>query len=117
MKNPDDDDGKALDLICQKVSESNSEWDGQFKVPDSFLMYEQDHLKFAASIKRDILNLHECLQVGDRLKMNGEVVKAALIFFHHHNTIFYFRHVLPNHVFVKPQVLLDFVNAIVHFSY
>jgi hypothetical protein len=115
LTNPDDDDNKTLDLIRQKVSESNL--GGVVKVPGSFLMYEQDLLKFAASIKRDILSLDECLQVGDRLKMNGEVVKAALVFFHRHNTFLYFRHVLPNHVFVKPQVPLDFVNAIVRFSY
>ena len=115
LKNPDGDDDKALDLIRQKVSESNL--GGVVKVPGSFLMYEQDLLNFAASINRDILSLDECLQVGDRLKMNGEVVKAALVFFHCHNTFLYFRHVLPNHVFVKPQVALDFVNAIVRFSY
>ena len=115
LKNPDGDDDKALDLIRQKVSESNL--GDAVKVPGSFLMYEQDLLRFASSIERDILSLDECLQVGDRLKMNGEVVKAALVFFHHHNTFLYFRHVLPNHVFVKPQVPLDFVNAIVRFSY
>ena len=115
LKNPDGDDDKALDLIRQKVSESNL--GGVVEVPGSFLMYEQDLLKFAASIRRDILSLDECLQVGDRLMMNGEVVKAALVFFHRHNTFLYFRHVLPNHVFVKPQVPLDFVNAIVRFSY
>ena len=115
LKNPDGDDDKALDLIRQKVSESNL--GGVVEVPGSFLMFEQDLLKFAASVKRDILSLDECLQVGNKLKMNGEVVKAALVFFHRHNTFLYFRHVLPNHVFVKPQVPLDFVNAIVRFSY
>ena len=115
LKNPDGDDDKALDLIRQNVSESNL--GGVVKVPGSFLMYEQDLLKFVSSIKRDILSLDECLQVGDRLKMNDEVVKAALVFFHRHNTFLYFRDVLPNHVFVKPQVPLDFVNAIVRFSY
>ena len=115
LRNPDGDDEKALDLIRQMVSESNL--GGVVKVPGSFLMYEQDLLKFASSVKRDILTLDECLQVGDRLKMNGEVVKAALVFFHRQNTFLYFRHVLPNHVFVNPQVPLDFINAIVRCRY
>ena len=115
LKNPDDDDNKVLDLLRQKVSESNL---GQvIDIPGSFLMYEQDLLQFAASINRDILSLDECLQVGERLKMNVEVVQAALLFLHRQNTFLYFRHVLPNLVFVKPQVPLDFVNAIVRFSY
>ena len=115
LKNPDGDDNKALDLIRQKVSESNLGC--VVKVPGSFFMYEQDLFKFAASIDRDVLSLDECLQVGDRLKMNAEVVQAALVFFHRHNTFLYFKNVLPNLVFVKPQVPLDFINAVVRFSY
>lgn len=47
--------------------------------------------------------------------MNNEVVKAASIFFHCHNTFLYFYRVLPNLVFVNPQVPLDI--AVVQFSY
>ena len=57
------------------------------------------------------------MQVGERLKMNDEVVKAALVLFHHQNTFLYFRHILPNHIFIKPQIPLDVVNSIVRFSY
>ena len=49
--------------------------------------------------------------------MKDEVVQAALVFFHRNNTFLYFREVLPNLVFVRPQVPLDFVNAVVLFSY
>ena len=64
-----------------------------------------------------VLNLEECLQVGARLKMGREMVQAALIYFHRHNVFLYFRQILPNLVFLDPQVPLDFVNAIVQFSY
>ena len=115
LKDPDDKDIKALELIREKVSESNL---GRvINVPGSFLIYEQDLLKFAERMHRDILSLEECLEVCNGLKLNAEVVKAALIFFHHHNTFLYFHQVLPNIVFVKPQVPLDLVNAIVRFSY
>ena len=49
--------------------------------------------------------------------MSSEVVWAALIYFHRHNIFLYFQYVLPNLVFLGPQVPLDFVNAIVAFSY
>ena len=115
LKNPDDTDKKTLALIRTKVSERDL--GVVFKVPGSFFMLEQDLLKVAASIDRYILRLEECVQVGERLKMNDEVVKAALVLFHRQNTFLYFRHVLPNHVFIKPQIPLDVVNSIVRFSY
>ena len=115
LKNPDGDDNESLALIRQKISESNL--GGIVEVPGSFFLYEQDLLKYAASIERDILSLDECLEVGKKLKMNAEVVKASLVFFHRQNTFLYFQHVLPNLVFVKPQAPLNFINAIVRFSY
>ena len=48
--------------------------------------------------------------------MGRKMVQAALIYFHRHNVFLYFRQILPNLVF-DPQVPLDFVNAIVRFSY
>ena len=115
LKNPDSNDEKALKQIRKSVSESDLRV--VLKVPSSFFMFEQDLLEFAVSVGRDILSFAECLQVGDRLKMSDEVVQAALIFFHRQNTFLYFRHVLPNLVFVKPQVPLNFVNVIVCFNY
>ena len=44
------------------------------------------------------------------------MAEAALVLFHHQNTFLYFRHVLPNHTFIKPQILLDTVNGIVHYK-
>ena len=49
--------------------------------------------------------------------MKMQMVGAALIFFHRQNTFLYFHKLLPNLVFLKPQVPLTFVNAIVCFSY
>ena len=115
LKNPDNTDEKVLALIREKIGERGL---GElYEVPGSFFMFEQDLIHHASKVGRDILSLQECMQVGARLQMDGEMVQAALVLFHHQNIFLYFRHVLPNHVFVKPQVPLDCVNSIVRFSY
>ena len=116
LKNPDDSDKRALKLIQSEVGKLDL--GKPFKTPISFFVFEQDLLKFAESeAKHDILSLDECKMVGARLKMSQDMVEAALVLFHRQNTFLYFRHVLPNHVFIKPQVPLDIVNNIIAFSY
>ena len=115
LKKPDVQDEKTLELIRSKVSGSNL--GTVIEMPGSFLKYEQHLLKYAAKVERGILSLDECLLVGNKLKMKDEEVKAALVFFHHHRTFLYFRKVLPNLIFVNPRVPLDFVNAVILFSY
>ena len=116
LKNPDDSDKRALELIRREVGMPCL--GKTFETPISFFVFEQDLLLFAESeAKRDILSLDECKMVGARLKMSQEMVVAALVLFHRQNTFLYFHNVLPNHVFIKPQVPLDIVNSIVAFSY
>ena len=116
LKNPDSDDKKMLALIREKISESGVGED--VEMPGSFLLFEQELVEFAKQqAKRDILNLAECKQVGVKLKMKPEVVEAALIFFHRQITLLYFRHVLPNVVFTRPQLPLDVIKFMVDFSY
>ena len=116
LKNPDDSDKRALELIRREVGKPCL--GKTFETPISFFVFEQDLLQFAESeAKRDILSLDECKTVGARLKMRQEMVVAALVLFHRQNTFLYFHNVLPNHVFIKPQVPLDIVNSIVAFSY
>ena len=116
LKNPDDSDKRALELIRREVGMPCL--GKTFQTPISFFVFEQDLLQFAESeAKRDILSLDECKMVGEQLKMSQEMVVAALVLFHRQNTFLYFHNVLPNHVFIKPQVPLDIVNSIVAFSY
>ena len=116
LKNPDDSDKRALELIRREVGKPCL--GKTFETPISFFVFEQDLFQFAESeAKRDILSLDECKTVGARLKMSQEMVVAALVLFHRQNIFLYFHHVLPKHVFIKPQVPLDIVNSIVAFSY
>ena len=116
LKNPDNSDKTSLELIRREVGKPGL--GKTFETPISFFVFEQDLLQFAESeAKRDILSLDECKTVGARLKMSQEMVVAALVLFQSQNTFLYFHNVLPNHVFIKPQVPLDIVNIIVAFSY
>ena len=116
LKDPDHRDKDALKLIRSQIAQSGLA--REFDTPTSFFVFEQDLIQFAKKdAKRDILSLPECRQVGQRLKMSNEMVEAALILFHRQNTFLYFRDVLPNHVFVQPQVPLDIVRGIVSLSY
>ena len=116
LKAPNDDDKEALELIRKGVS--NTDLGKTFDTPASFFAFEQDLLQYAKDVaKRSILSLHECKQVGANVKMSGETVEAALVFFHRQNTFLYFKHVLPNHIFTEPQIPYDIVNGIVRFSY
>ena len=117
---PDDDDEKLLD--CVRSSILCADIGVEMDTPLCLFMFEQDAIKYAEEQKGKgrhvmVLSLEECLQVGARLKMNRKMVQAALIYFHRHNVFLYFRHILPNLVFLDPRVPLDFVNAIVRFSY
>ena len=116
LKKPGPEDLEKLALIREKVGESGV---GEVvQTPDSFLIFEQELVEFSETkVCRSILSLNECLEVGAKLKMNSEMVRAALIFFHRQITFLYFRGVLPDLVFTKPQVPLDCINAIVQFSY
>ena len=117
---PDYDDEKIFEQIRHKISDAHIVEEAE--VPLSFFMFEQDAIKYAEQKKgKDrqvmILSFSECVEVGARLKMSSDVVRAALIYFHHHNIFLHFQHVLPDLVFLAPQVPLDFINAIVAFSY
>ena len=120
LLNPDRDDEKAFDSIRDSIVSAGIGI--EIDTPLCLFMFEQDAIKYAEEQKGKgrhvmVLSLEECLQVGARLKMGREMVQAALIYFHRHNVFLYFRHILPNLVFLDPQVPLDFVNAIVRFSY
>ena len=117
LKEPDGDDLKRLDLIRSEVGKS--EVGEVVRTPGAFLVFEQELMELAKKKDptRGILSLSECRAIGPRLKMKQEDVEAALIFFDRQFTLLYFRKLLPNLVFTRPQTPLDCINAVVKFSY
>ena len=117
---PDGDDEDVLKVIRQGIRNANK--GEKLEIPFSFFMFEHEAILYARQKKGEdrqvmILSFDECVQLGARLKMGSEVVRAALVYFHRHNIFLYFQHVLPNVVFPAPQVPLDLVNAIVALTY
>ena len=117
LKEPDGDDLKRLDLIRSEVGKT--EVGEVVRTPGAFLVFEQELMELAKKKDptRGILSLSECRAIGARLKMKQEDVEAALIFFDRQFTLLYFRKLLPNLVFTRPQTPLDCINAVVKFSY
>ena len=117
LKEPDWDDLKRLYIIRSEVRKSDV---GEVvRTPGAFLVFEQELMELAKKKDptRGILSLSECQAIGARLKMKQEDVEAALIFFDRQFTLLYFRKLLPNLVFTRPQTPLDCINAVVKFSY
>ena len=107
---PDDNDKIVLEQIRQKISDAHIVEKAEIPlIPFSFFMFEQNAIKYAEQKKAQdrqvmVLSFDECVQIGTELKMSHEVVQAALIYFHRHNIFLYFQDVLPNLVFLAPQV-------------
>ena len=115
LKKPDNTDIDKLNLIRQKVRESGV---GEVvKTPGAFLIFEQELAVYAEKVGRSIISLGECMEIGAKLKMESDMVKAALMFFHRLFTFLYYPNVLPNVVFTKPRQLLDIIDGIVQFSF
>ena len=115
LKTPNESDEKVLRSISENIKFPHIE---EVELPLSFFMFEQDAHRFVAERGGvEVLNFKECLEIGIKLSMSQKVVQAALLYLHEHNVFLYFPDILPNLVFLDPQVPLDLVNAIVRFSY
>ena len=87
-RRPGSSDKRVFKLIRQNISDAAE--GREMDIPPSFLMFEQDAIKYAEQLGREILSFDECMQIGVLLKMPEKVVKAALIYFHQHNIFLYF---------------------------
>ena len=80
-------------------------------------MLEQDILRLAAGKGRKIVFVSECVRIADCLKISGEILEAALLYFHSLNVFLYCPQVLPGLVLIDPQVPLNCVYELVAFQF
>ena len=114
-KNPDKDDKKCFDLIRQKVADLSGALD--VDTPIAFLMLLNDVNNYAKEKRKKVVSMEECQAIAGRLKMERPSLEAALIFFNNMSVWMYMPSVLPNMVFVDPQMPLDSINRIVQYSF
>ena len=114
-KNPDKNDKKCFDLIRQKVADLSGALD--VDTPIAFLVLLNDVNKYAEEQRKKVVSVEECQAIAGRLKMERQSLEAALIFFNDMSVWMYMPSVLPDVVFVDPQMPLDSIYRIVQYSF
>ena len=87
------------------------------KVPLRWYALYQKLLKVMESLGKKVLSREQCGLVAESIEVDEESCEEALQFFNRLNMLFYFPDILPNLVFMDPQMLLDKVTELVEESY
>ena len=111
-KNPTTQDQQVCAMI-RKAVEDKTCTPPPYKIPIGWFLLEQDIIKAA---KGGVISRKECLDIAGILSIKEEALKAALEYFDDLNIFLYYPSILPEVVFCNPQVLLNKVTELVHFS-
>ena len=86
-------------------------------IPVSFVLFEEEVIKYKQDVQNGVITLNNCLEIGKKLNMSDDVVKAAVKYFHDNNILLYFEGVGSGLVFTDPTTLINFVNMLILISY
>ena len=106
-KTPNEDDYSVVSEIVKSVLSSRANVIPT-QIPLRWLVFHQELRN------SDLLTIDQCIQIASRVHMSQQNVIEALKFFANLNVILYYQSVLPNIVFINPQVLLNLVTDIVN---
>ena len=112
---PDEYDEKRFDLIREKVSDLSVAL--QRDTPMSSLMLLNDVMRHGEECKKRALSMEECQAIAGRLKMDRQGLQAVLFHYNQMSLFMYIPSILPNTVFIDPQMPLDSVNRLVQYSF
>ena len=112
-KSPTEQDQQVCAMIC-KVVEDRKSAPPTYKIPIGWFLLEQDIIKAS---KGGVISKTKCLAIAGILNIKEEALTAALEYFDDLNIFLYYPTVLPEVVFSDPQIPLDKVTKLVHFSY
>ena len=112
-KKPEEQDHQVCAEIRKQIEDKKNA-PPPYKIPISWFLLEQDIIKAS---RGGVISKSECLGLAALLNINGEALTAALEYFDDLNIFLYYPSVLPELVFSNPQILLDKVTELVHFSY
>ena len=93
--------------MCSGVGKAGRE----VKVPLRWHALFQKLLEVSNGLGKNILSREMCLQVAESMEIDIESCGEAL------NMLFYFPSILPNLIFMEPQMLLDKVSELVEETY
>ena len=112
---PDEYDEKRFDLIREKVSDLSVAL--QRDTPMASLMLLNDVMRHGEECRKRALSMEECQAIAGRLKMDRQGLQAALFHYNQMSLFMYIPSILPNTVFLDPQMPLDSVNRLVQYSF
>ena len=112
-KKPKEQDHQVCVNIRKHIEDKESA-PPPYKIPIGWFLLEQDIIKAS---KGGLISKTACLGIAASLIINAEALTAALKYFDNLNIFLYYPSVLPEVVFSDPQVLLNKITELVHFSY
>ena len=112
-KTPFEQDHQVCALIRKQVQDKKYA-PSPYKIPIGWFLLEQDIIKAS---KGGVISKTACLGIASILNIDTEALTAALKYFDDLNIFLYYPSVLPEVVFSDPQILLNKVTELVHFSY
>ena len=113
---PEKEDKECAESIRECLSEVG-EGGSEVKVPLRWYTLYQKLLEVANGLGKKVLPREQCQQVAESMEINYESCGLALNFFDGLNMLFYFPDILPQLVFMEPQMLLDKVSELVEETY
>ena len=86
------------------------------EVPLWWFVIELSLLNLSSKLGRGILRKSECVELAQSLRFDQEALEAALVYFDEMCIAHYYPEILPDIVFVDPQVPLDKVSELTQFA-
>ncbi|CAI8046500.1 hypothetical protein GBAR_LOCUS25733, partial [Geodia barretti] len=113
--NPDDTDRKTAEKVRSYILEQCPA--KEVEIPVRWDAFEEKLRSLAKGLGRQVMSRKECWRVAQSLGLEENSFNEALDFFHNWSLMFYFRDILPEVVFIDPQVILDKVSELVVFMF
>ena len=113
---PEKEDRECADSVRECLSEVG-EGRTEVEVPLRWYALYRKLLEVANNLGKKVLPRELCQQVAESMEVDDTSCGAALKFFDRLNMLFYFPKILPQLVFMEPQMLLDKVSELVEETY
>ena len=112
---PDETDKKTAEKVRRYILEQCKPM--KVELPLRWQAFEEKLRSIAEGLGRMVMSRQECWLVAESLELDEASFDLALDHFHRVSLMFYFRTILPDTVFIDPQVLLDKVSELVEFMF